>query len=179
MNSILGDPYVVGAQIHRSRIDFNRSKEYIGGERAFDDPQAEPLYDIFEHSLSNVVEEALRGSEIGLLIDLHGCRTDESDVFIGTLNGKTVYQHDGHTFGKDIVREHLTRRGWKVAPKIGQPETVFTGRSDGIINRHNISRRPGRYASIQLEVSRAIRLDQERNRAFANDLADAIFEVFR
>jgi len=174
-----GAPYVVIPLVHRSRVDFSRGKALLDGERAFDDARAAPLYDAFEALLAETIAAAFAGSSCGLLLDLHGCLTGEQDVFIGTRNGQTVTVQDGVAFGRDAIVTHLHRAGWRVSPQPGEPERKFAGRPDSIIARHSQVARGGRYAAVQLEVSRAVRLDDARRTSFAHDLADAVAGVFR
>jgi hypothetical protein len=179
LRAVWGAPYVVIPLVHRSRVDFSRGKELLDGERAFDDARAEPLYEAFEVIMAQTMDASFAGSEQGLLLDLHGCLTDEKDVFIGTCHDQTVTVRDGVAFGKHTIALHLLRSGWRVSPRPGEPEKKFAGRPDSIISRHNPVTRGGLYGAIQMEISRAVRLDDVRRAAFALSLADAVAGVFR
>ncbi|MBI5927665.1 MAG: N-formylglutamate amidohydrolase [Chloroflexi bacterium] len=171
-----GTPYVLIAQVHRSRIDFSRSKHVVAGEQAYDDSRAEPLYDAFEQSLAALSQQVMQDTPAALLFDLHGCRTREPDIYIGTLNGKTITSYGHTTSLRDRLHDLLTKRGWRVEPKPGSVETAFTGRSDSIIARHNLSKlavRPGNFGSLQIEISQQIRLRTSYSQQFAHDFAEA------
>lgn len=176
-----GTPYVLIARVHRSRIDFSRSKQIIAGEHAYDDARAEPLYDAFEQTLAGLVRQITHAAApTALLLDLHGCRSRDTDVFLGTLNGKTITSN-GHLHSlRDRLHESLSKKGWKVEPKPGTDEIKFTGRSDSIIARHNLAKlaaQPGNYGSLQIEISQHIRLRAANNQQFAYDLAEAILSL--
>jgi hypothetical protein len=176
LGNLKGQPHIIAARVHRSRIDFNRGKQYLAGERAYDDPRAEPFYDTFEQAVAAAVQHVAQYPR-GLLLDLHGCFTSEVDVYLGTRNGETAATADGRMFARDDLRDYLTWRGWRVEPGPGQREAAFAGRPDGIIARHNLARYHGRYASLQIEISRGVRFDAWRNRLFAYHLAEAIAEL--
>ncbi len=175
-----GTPYILIARVHRSRIDFSRSKQIVAGERAYDDARAEPLYDAFEQTLADLVQQITHATPTALLLDLHGCRSRDTDVYLGTLNGKTMTSN-GHLHSlRDRLHASLSKQGWKVEPKPGVAETKFAGRSDSIIARHNLAKlavQPGNYGSLQIEVSQRIRLHTPRNQQFAHDLAEATLSL--
>lgn len=168
-----GRPHLIIPQIHRSRIDFNRGKRYSGGQRAYDDPRAEPIYDGFDQLVETTIAQGL--SQGGLLIDLHGCTTADADLFLGSLNGRTVAQRAGRASAYDTLRAAMSGQGWRVAPAPGEAETRYRGRADGVIGRHNLALYGG--ASIQVEVSRPIRVDPLRSARFGDDLAAALIKA--
>ncbi|MCQ3929901.1 MAG: hypothetical protein DPW16_05545 [Chloroflexi bacterium] len=175
-----GTPYILIARVHRSRIDFSRSKQIVAGEHAYDDARAEPLYDAFEQTLAGVVQQITHATPTALLFDLHGCRSRNTDVYLGTLNGKTITSN-GHLHSlRDHLHESLSKQGWKVEPKPGADEIKFTGRSDSIIARHNLAKlaaQAGNYGSLQIELSQHIRLRAVNNQQFAHDLAEAALSL--
>jgi N-formylglutamate amidohydrolase len=170
-----GRPHLIIPQIHRSRIDFNRGKPYQSGEQAYDDPRAEPIYDSFDQLVAATLGQALAQGQPGLLIDLHGCTTADADLFLGSLNGLTVAQRPGQPSAYETLRAAMSGRGWRVAPQVGAAETRYRGRADGVIGRHNLAPRGG--ASIQIEVSRYIRVDPALSARFGADLAAALSEA--
>lgn len=175
-----GTPYVLIARVHRSRIDFSRSKQIIAGEHAYDDARAEPLYDAFEQTLAGLVQKITPATATALLLDLHGCRSRDTDVYLGTLNGKTMTSNGHLQSLRDRLYASLSKRGWKVEPKPGADEIKFTGRSDSIIARHNLAKlavQPGNYGSLQIEISQHIRLRAVHNQQFAHDLAEATLSL--
>lgn len=175
-----GTPHILIARVHRSRIDFSRSKQMVAGEHAYDDARAEPLYDAFEQTLAGLVQQITRAAPTALLLDLHGCRSRDTEVYLGTLNGKTMTANGHLNSLRDRLHTLLTQRGWEVEPKPGTPEIKFTGRSDSIIARHNLAKvaaQAGNYGSLQIEVSQRIRLHEPRNQQFAHDLAEATLSL--
>lgn len=175
-----GTPYILIARVHRSRIDFSRSKQIIAGEHAYDDARAEPLYDAFEQTLAGLVQQITHATPTALLLDLHGCRSRDTDVYLGTLNGKTMTSNGHLRSLRDRLHESLSKQGWKVEPKPGATETKFAGRSDSIIARHNLAKlaaQPGNYGSLQIELSQHIRLRAANNQQFAHDLAEATLSL--
>jgi hypothetical protein len=173
-----GRPYVLTAQVHRSRLDFSRSKQMVGGEWAYDDPRAEPLYDAFEATLAQITEHVTKNFPTALLLDLHGCWTPAQDIFIGTLNGKTTPTDPNIPSPRTHLYELLTARGWQVSPKLNEPEVAFMGRSDSIIARHNLAAMGrGNSASLQIEVSKRIRLRPSLIQKFAQDFAESILTM--
>lgn len=170
-------PHLVIPLIHRSRIDFNRGKIYRGGERAYDDPQAEPLYDAFERLVATTLDRTIGDGEQGLLIDLHGCTTDTADLFLGSLNGRTISRINGRAYAYDTLRAAMLEHGWRVAPLPDQPEIRYHGREDGLIGRHNRVGRVRRFAAIQIEVAYYIRADAALRNRFGADLAAAIVQA--
>lgn len=172
-------PHVFIANIHRSRIDFARGKDHWRGERAYDDPRAETCYDLFEHHLAAICTALVRANPCVFLLDLHGCLTDEFDAYLGTLNGKTVSHSGLEVNPRDTIQQTLARLHWRVAPAPGQMETRFSGRADSIIARHNLAKFPGRHASLQIEISGAIRSEPARRARFAGDLAAALLATLQ
>lgn len=169
-----GRPYLVVPLIHRSRIDFNRGKQRHNGQRAYDDPQAEAIYNSFDALVAEALAQALAPGRPGLLLDLHGCTTDDADLFLGTLNGRTVGRFGGQPFAYGRLRDALSAQGWRVAPPMGERETRYVGRADGVIGRHNLADSPHGGTSMQLEVSRYIRVNPLLNARFGDDLAAAL-----
>jgi len=172
-----GYPYLYIARIHRSKIDFARSKSMITGESAYEDPRAEFLFDDFEYRLNRLILSLIHNHPTVILLDVHGCLKKDYDVYLGTRNGKTALSQNNRVFARDTLQKELSRSGWKVAPEPGTREEFFTGRVDSIITRHNLSTHPGRHASIQIEISSRVRGDVHRER-FAYDLASAIKAIF-
>ncbi len=169
---IWGRPHTFTALIHRSRIDFARGKECWRGECAYDDPQAELYYDAFESRLKVLCMDVTRQYNSALLLDLHGCLSNDFDAYLGTLNGLT--SSDRRFFARDTIQSALSQRHWRIAPSPGGKEIRFSGRADSIIARHNLSAYPGLHASIQIEISGNIRSHRSEKQRFANDLATAI-----
>jgi hypothetical protein len=172
-----GRPYIVVPLIHRSRIDFNRGKVFHEHQRAYDDPAAERLYDRFDTIVGSFLEQAIPEGTRGLLIDLHGCTTEAADLFMGSLHGQTLSERNGVPFAYNTLRHTMVERGWRVAPPVGEPEIRYPSHPYGVINRHNLARKGQRGSSIQLEVSRYIRVDALLNARFGDDLALALAKV--
>ena len=175
-----GTPYVLIARVHRSRIDFSRGKQVVAGEHAYDDARAEPLYDAFEQALVGLAQQITHAAPSALLLDLHGCRSRDTDIYLGTLNGKTMTANGHPDTLRDRLHNLLTQRGWAVEPKPGTPEIKFAGRSDSIIARHNLAKlavQAGNYGSLQIEISQRIRLHTVRNQQFAHDLAEVALSL--
>jgi hypothetical protein len=169
-----GQPYIVVPLIHRSRIDFNRGKVFHEQQRAYDDPAAERIYDRFDSIVGSFLEQAIPAGSHGLLIDLHGCTTETADLFMGSLHGQTLSEHNGVPFAYDTLRRTMIEQGWRVAPAPGEPEIRYPSHPYGVINRHNLARNGQRGSSIQLEISRYIRVDALLNARFSDDLALAL-----
>lgn len=167
-------PHTFTALIHRSRIDFARGKECWRGECAYDDPRAEPYYDAFEDRLKLLCADVTRQHNSALLLDLHGCLSNDFDAYLGTLNGHTTKSFGGQLFARDSIQTALSQRQWRIAPLPGEREIRFSGRADSIIARYNLSTHPGLHASIQIELSGDIRSHRSERQRFAVDLAAAI-----
>ncbi len=162
------------ANIHRSRIDFARQKNALDGEHAFEDPQAEAYYDAFESTLDFGLKELSGSHAYVLLLDLHGCLTQDAHAFLGTRNGRTDSPRGNSYSARDTIQKRLSGEGWKVLPTPGEKEKRFSGRSDSIIARHHHSDQ----SSVQIELSPDVRRIRESREPFAASLARAVRDCF-
>lgn len=166
-------PAMLIALVHRSRLDFGRSPTPLRGESAYDDPRAAPLFTAHEDCIQNWIK-AQPVERPALLLDLHGCRTETHDLFIGTRRGKTC-----PTSYLYILQSTLLSSGWRISPLPGQPETQFSARPDSIISRHNLSSRSPNQASIQIEISGRVRNDEQLRWRLVKDLGTSIQTIFQ
>jgi N-formylglutamate amidohydrolase len=79
------EPYLVLAKFGRKYVDPNRPPE-IG----LDSAVARPYYDYYHRSVRRFVDEIRSKYPAGLLIDVHGQKSDPTVVMRGTQNGRTV-----------------------------------------------------------------------------------------
>jgi N-formylglutamate amidohydrolase len=79
------EPYLVLAKFERRYVDPNRPPE-IG----LDSAVARPYYDYYHQSVRRFVDEIRSKYPAGLLIDVHGQKSDPTVVMRGTQNGRTV-----------------------------------------------------------------------------------------
>jgi hypothetical protein len=166
-------PSLLIALVHRSRLDFGRSPTTLRGESAYDDPRAANIFAAHETCIRKWID-AQPTEKPALLLDLHGCRTETYDLFIGTRHGQTCPSKYFHT-----LQTTLLNANWRVSPLPGQPETQFSARPDSIISRHNLAARSPLQASIQIEISGRVRNDEQRRQRLVNDLAKSIQIIFQ
>ena len=79
-------PYVVIADVHRNRIDFNREHDAMDPSQseAYEDPDAAPYYQYYHNTIRGFVDEIRTQWSTGLLIDIHGQAADADVIFRGT-----------------------------------------------------------------------------------------------
>ncbi|MDZ4685693.1 MAG: hypothetical protein SH850_11560 [Planctomycetaceae bacterium] len=167
-------PYVVAARTHRKFVDMNRP-----AEKAYEDPDAKPVYDFYHQSLAKACREVQQTFRTGLLLDLHGQGTAKDTVFRGTKHGQTVtllrerFGEPAHT-GDESLWGSLKSRGWKVHPDPhdGKEQSGFTG---GYIVQTYGSHQGFGIDAIQLEFGADYRNAEARAKTAAA-LADALAE---
>ena len=116
----IGTPFIVIANVHRSIIDFSRRKVPFAGESAYDDVRAEEIYDNFNRSVLKITKQIVGMADKALLLDVHGCMTNEFDAFLGAYHGETAVVSDDRIFGRDDIIEHMSAEGWNVSPRMGE-----------------------------------------------------------
>lgn len=167
-------PYVVAARSHRRFTDFNRP-----ADKAYEDPDAQPVYDLYHRSLVEACRDVQKQFRHGLLLDLHGQGSARDTVFRGTKNGLTVtllrerFGEEAHS-GNESLWGLLKARGWTVHPDPhdGREQAGFTG---GHIVQTYGSHQGFGIDAIQLEFGMDYRTAANRAKTAAV-LADAVAE---
>ena len=171
-------PYIVAARFHRKYIDANRASY-----EAYEDPAARAAYDAYhQHIREYLAEIRTRFPNGALLLDIHGQGSDPDVLFRGTNDGRTVWrltQKHGSVAltGKDSVLGALASRGYSINPPNTPPGRPPEDRrySGGYTVQQYGSHAPGGIDAIQLELG----VNQRRNAAFVDDLADAVVAFYR
>jgi N-formylglutamate amidohydrolase len=171
-------PYVVIAEFNRQYIDANRPAEC-----GFEVPAAQPFYAEYHDTLRRFVNEIrAENGGLGLLIDIHGTgsiESDPADLYLGTDNGKTVarlQKIDGQVLWRRRSLRGLLgpeAAGYVISPK--QPGIPETPAVDGgySVRTYGSSHSDGLDA-IQIEIVAALRDNKEKRAALAEHLASAI-----
>jgi N-formylglutamate amidohydrolase len=110
------EPYLVLAKFERKYVDPNRPPE-IG----LDSAAARPYYDHYHQSVRRFVDEIRSKYPAGLLIDVHGQKSDPTVVMRGTQNGRTVLRLLGRAGatavnGPNGIFGQLAANGFAVFP---------------------------------------------------------------
>ena len=167
-----GEPFAVINRVHRKFLDVNRPMD-IGTESE----QAQPIYREYHSSLANFCRQVQNRFRGGLLLDLHGQKSDPEMVFRGTQNGRTValwqqrFGASAHD-GDESLFGLLQSQGWKVFPEPvnGKEQSGFTG---GYIVQSYGSHTAFGIDAIQLEFGNSFRSKENRKKT-AKQLAVAI-----
>jgi N-formylglutamate amidohydrolase len=166
-------PHVVIANFDRAFIDANRRAQ---DKCAFEDPDAQPFYEEYHNTIRHFVDEIRDDNDgLGLLFDIHGTTQidhDPADVYLGTLNGKSISSlksRDSQAMSRRRSLPGLLRgAGHVVSAKI--PETLqgdFTPETYGSSNADGVD-------AIQIEIESALRIVDNSRDVFIEDLAYAI-----
>ena len=133
------DPYVVMARFDRKFIDANR-----GPEIAFDNPAAEPYYQLYHQTIRRFVDEIRAGYPAGLLVDVHGQGKFPDHLVRGTWNGRAVgklVERAGMAAitGKNGLFGQLERNGFALFPSNNVPASG-TNEDAGFNGGHTVTR---------------------------------------
>jgi N-formylglutamate amidohydrolase len=162
--------YLVGANISRKYVDFNRK-----AEDAYEAPTAAPIYDAYYGALRTAID-AVRNQPGALLIDIHGQSMNKGAIFRGTGSGLTA--RNAPFYGQpDGLITRLDAGGLNVLPKAADAqETHFSG---GTIVRVFGYQTPQGIDSVQLEFGANWRASPERIEQTAAVVADALLAHLR
>lgn len=157
--------YLVGSNISRKYVDFNRKRE-----DAYEAPAAGPIYDQYYAALRRAVD-AVRAQPGALLIDIHGQSADKGAIFRGTGSGLTA--RNGPFYAEpDGLITGLNGAGLNLVPATAEEkETRFSG---GTIVRVFGYQNPGGIDSVQLEFGANWRATPERIEQTAQSVAEAL-----
>lgn len=162
--------YLVGANISRKYIDFNRK-----AEDAYEAPSAAPVYDAYYGALRSAID-AVRTQPGALLVDIHGQSLDKGAIFRGTGSGLTARNAPFYTTPDGLITR-LEAGGLNVLPKAAEDkETHFSG---GTIVRVFGVQTPQGIDSVQLEFGANWRAGAERIEQTAAVVADALLAHLR
>ena len=169
-------PYLVVSKVHRKYLDPNRPSGI-----AYEDSDAEPVYQRYHGMLHRYCKEILEEHHTGLLLDIHGQGSSSKTLYRGTANGKTVarlkerFGETAHTGEKSFFGT-LGRLGWTVFPPPGngKEQSGFTG---GCIVQTHGSHQPNGLDAMQLEFGADYRNKTSREKT-AEVLAQAVQEYF-
>lgn len=162
--------YLVGANISRKYIDFNRK-----AEDAYEAPSAAPVYDAYYGALRSAID-TVRTQPGALLVDIHGQSMDKGAIFRGTGSGLTARSAPFYTTPDGLITR-LEAGGLNVLPKAAEDkETHFSG---GTIVRVFGVQTPQGIDSVQLEFGANWRAGAERIEQTAAVVADALLAHLR
>ena len=167
-------PYLVVSKVHRKYLDPNRPSGI-----AYEDSDAEPVYQRYHGMLHRYCKEILEEHHTGLLLDIHGQGSSSKTLYRGTANGKTVarlkerFGESAHAGEKSLFGT-LDRLGWTVFPPMGdgKEQSGFTG---GYIVQTHGSHQPNGLDAVQLEFGADYRSKTQREKT-AEVLAQAVQE---
>jgi N-formylglutamate amidohydrolase len=167
-----GEPFAVINRVHRKFLDVNRPMD-IGTESE----QAQPIYREYHSSLAQLCRQVQNRFRGGLLLDLHGQKSDPETVFRGTQNGKTVallqqrFGASAHVGGESLFGL-LKSHGLKVFPEPGngKEQSGFTG---GYIVQSYGSHTAFGIDAVQLEFGSSFRSKENRKKT-AKQVATAV-----
>ncbi|MBV7536335.1 hypothetical protein KW842_11220 [Duganella sp. sic0402] len=162
--------YLVGANISRKYVDFNRK-----AEEAYESPAAAPVYAAYYAALRGAVD-TVRQQPGALLVDIHGQSFDKGAIFRGTGSGLTAQNTPFYGQPNGLITR-LEAGGLNVLPKAAdEKETHFSG---GTIVRVFGYQNPQGIDSVQLEFGANWRADAERIEQTATVVADALLAHLR
>ncbi len=167
-------PSLVLARFHRRYVDANRLPA-----EAYESPAAKPVYEAYHGALRQEVASIRKRFGRGLLLDLHGQKTDPDVIHRGTRNGRTVealVRRSGReaVVGPDSLFGLLARTGYRIYPPgEGKESPSYWG---GTIIKTYGSHQPDGIDAIQVEVGRNLRTDSVKRQQLARDLAAAILK---
>lgn len=163
--------FVVVAGINRSQIDFNRPPE-----QAYEVDKAEECYAYYHQQIRKAIKEIKEQWNHGFMLDVHGQSKYDYEILRGTRNKQTITQLI-QRFGKDVSEEDegfftiLRENNYDIHPKRSKREQFYYG---GFTLRQYGSHLHNGIDAMQVEVSRAIRVDNVRREKMAKDIAEAI-----
>ena len=166
-------PFLVIARFERKYVDANRPEA-----AAYESNGAKPYYDGYHRAIQAACENIRVNWSAGLLLDVHGQRTEPDTIFRGTDNGRSVTALE-QKFGREAltgprsILGQLAMRGYKIDPGASERERRYTG---GYTTRTYGSERGHCIDAIQLEFGTHLRSKSNLERT-ANDLTQAI-EIF-
>lgn len=153
-------PYIIVNLLHRKYMDPNRAPN-----EAYEHPLAGEIYNQYDSALKEAITEINKKYKKGILLDIHGQTEFPDDVYLISLDGKTIDQEKETT-----IRQILQDR-YKVASS--SPEKlVIEGSMIDRHGRHNLSG----IDAIEIEIHHKIRSNQALREKFAKDLSEAILQ---
>lgn len=170
-------PYLVMARFTRRYIDANRPAKL-----AYDDPKAQPTYDLYHGAIRRFVDEVSKKYPAGLLIDVHGQAKDSKVVMRGTNNGRTVAKlikraGESAVVGPDGVFGQLEAKGFAVFPPNSAPPSG-THENAGYNGGYTVSlygsNRPNGIDAVQFEFGTKYRVSGSTVERYAKGAAAAL-----
>jgi N-formylglutamate amidohydrolase len=173
LDRILGAiPFSVIAQFERKYADANRPPE-----SAYESRAAQGHYEAYHRALREACRRVREGWGRGLLLDIHGQRSELETIYRGTYNGRTVSSLIKQ-FGMEALNGprsifgYLEQKGYRVSP----PGNSLVGENQyigGFIVQTYGSHRGTGIDAIQMEFGASLRKRQNLER-MAADVAEAI-----
>jgi N-formylglutamate amidohydrolase len=155
----LEDPSVILGNLHRRFVDLNRTRAEAYCVRSLS-----LFYTSYHYRIRRAVRR-LRARGGGLLLDLHGCRNSDFDLFLGDCYGRSLHNP---TPLITLVR-HFISANYSVClnhPRFsGGYTTLRYGAACGGVD------------ALQLEVTRDLRVDTAARTHLAAVIATALAEV--
>ncbi len=152
-------PFLVIDLLSRKYMDANRNVS-----DAYEDSRVKKVYAQYNQNLTSAIEKVGKGNQTGVLVDLHGQSQLPEDLYIITLNGKSMEKSK-----EESLRQFLQSKGYVVS--LSNPEKFEI--SGIIIDRFGKHRENG-IDAFEIEVQKSIRYDKTRREKFVKDFSEAL-----
>lgn len=165
-----GKPSILISRIHRKFVDHNRKETW-----STHDPNGRAAHRRFHQTLEGELQRLISLHGRALLLDIHGQGKLETDIILGTREGKTISDWSRPAlWGSDGLIAILKETGYSVLPNAEEDKIRYNG---GYIVRH-YSKDPN-VDAWQIEHSKQLRYDRERNIRYTSLLAKHLTQYLR